>query len=201
MQIWVLNRCRYPQDIYDRLWYRSSLTPESSLFQITPDSVDVSNSTGRPPMSVVQSIVVAKNIAYTISPSSIISPLTRTTTTGQHNYSVMLYFFEFNKAVVNRSGQRVFNLTLSIGNSALINQETLDIFSLVGVDKLWEVSTGKTPVGPYGGDIKIEIVTLPTSQLSASIAAAEVLQLFSNSMLTPTASSDGMHLIFVCVYA
>ena len=158
-----------------------------------PDSVDLGNSIGRPPLTVVQSILVAKNINYTISPSSTISPLTRTTTTGQHNYSVMLYFFEFNKAVVNRSGLRAFNLTLSIGRSALIDQQTLDIFSLVGVNKLWEVSTGDAPVGPYSGDINIQIVTLPTSQLSASIAGAEVLQLLSNPMLTPTASSDGMH--------
>ena len=169
------------------------MTPESSLFQSTPDLIDIGNSKGQPPLTVVQSILVAKNINYTISPSSTISPLTRTTTTGQHNYSVMLYFFEFNKAVVNRSGLRAFNLTLSIGRSALIDQQTLDIFSLVGVNKLWEVSTGDAPVGPYSGDINIQIVTLPTSQLSASIAGAEVLQLLSNPMLTPTASSDGMH--------
>ena len=189
----MLNECRYPDDIYDRVWYRSTLTPESSLFQSTPDLIDIGNSKGQPPLTVVQSILVAKNINYTISPSSTISPLTRTTTTGQHNYSVMLYFFEFNKAVVNRSGLRAFNLTLSIGRSALIDQQTLDIFSLVGVNKLWEVSTGDAPVGPYSGDINIQIVTLPTSQLSASIAGAEVLQLLSNPMLTPTASSDGMH--------
>ena len=194
-----MNECRYPDDIYDRVWYRSTLTPESSLFQSTPDLIDIGNSKGQPPLTVVQSILVAKNINYTISPSSTISPLTRTTTTGQHNYSVMLYFFEFNKAVVNRSGLRAFNLTLSIGRSALIDQQTLDIFSLVGANKLWEFGTGKTAVGPYAGDINIQIVTLPSSPLSASIAGAEVLQLLSNPMLTPTASLDGRH-EFVCVY-
>ena len=81
----------------------------------------------------------------------------------------------------------------------MIEQETLDIFSLVGVNKLLEVSTGAAPVGPYAGDINIQIVTLPSSPLSASIAGAEVLQLLSNPMLTPTASLDGRH-EFVCVY-
>ena len=164
-----------------------------------PDSVDLGNSIGRPPLTVVQSILVAKNINYTISPSSVVSPLTRTTTTGQHNYSVMLYFCEINKSAVNRTGLRVFNLTLSIGSSALIDQENVDIFSLVGANKLWEFGTGKTAVGPYAGDINIQIVTLPSSPLSASIAGAEVLLLLSNPMLTPTASLDGRH-EFVCVY-
>ena len=194
-----MNECRYPDDIYDRVWYRSTSTPESSFLQATTELIQFGSSSGLPPLSVTQSIVVAKNINHTISPSSTTSPLTRTATTGQHNYSVMLYFCEFNKAVVTQPGKRVFNLTINIGSSALIEQETLDIFSLVGVNKLLEVSTGAAPVGPYAGDINIQIVTLPSSSLSASIAGAEVLLLLSNPMLTPTASLDGRH-EFVCVY-
>ena len=177
------------------MWYTTASIPDG-LSQATAKLIEINNSSGLPPLSVVQSIVTARNINYTISPSSTTSPLTRTTTTGQHNYSVMLYFCEFNKAVVTQPGKRVFNLTVSIGSSALIAQ-TLDIFSLVGVNTLLEVSTGAAPVGPYTGDINIQLVTLPSSQLSGSIAGAEVLQLLSNPMLTPTASSDGINLIFV----
>ena len=193
----MLNECRYPDDIYDRVWYRATSRPDY-LSQITSDLIQLGSSSGLPPQSVVQSIISAKNINHTISPSATTLPLTRTTTTGQHNYSVILYFCEINKEVVTQPGKRVFNLTLNIGNSVLIDR-TLDIFSLVGARNLLEVSTGAATVGPYTGDINIQIVTLPTSELSASIAGAEVLQLLSNPMLTPTASSDGMH-EFDCVY-
>ena len=44
------------------------------------------------------------------------------------------------------------------------------------------------------GDINIQLVTLPSlNNLTASIAGAEVLQLLSNPMLTPTSSSDSMY--------
>ena len=174
------------------MWYTTASIPDG-LSQSTAKLIEIKNSSGLPPLSVVQSIVTARNINYTISPSSTTSPLTRTTTTGPHYYSVMLYFCEFNKAVVTQPGKRVFNLTVSIGSSALIAQ-TLDIFSLVGVNTLLEVSTGAAPVGPYAGDINIQIVTLPSlNNLTASIAGAEVLQLLSNPMLTPTSSSDSMY--------
>ena len=131
------------------MWYTTASIPDR-IFQATDKLIETKNSSGLPPQSVVQSIVTARNINYTISPSSTTSPLTRTTTTGQRNYSVMFYFCEINKGVVYQPGQRLFNLTLNIGNSVLIS-ETLDIFARVGAQYLYEVSTGAAPVGPYAG--------------------------------------------------
>ena len=107
-------------------------------------------------------------------------------------YYMAFWFVELDPRV-DAPGLRVFNLS---SNGHLL-KSGIDIFARMnGLYIGYQIYTAD-PHGPYEDNVLIEAYTAPTSLYPASIAGAEVLQLFDNPMnaTTPTSSLDGTNCI------
>ena len=175
--------CRYPDDTIDRFWWRYANEP-TNVIQTTQD-VGVNKIADYPPMAVMQTSVIGRDI--TVDFSEFPDVLTTSTMAGSHKYFLAMFFAEIDPRV-NASGQRVFNIT--VNDDLFVNG--MDIYDQApGLYNGLQHNT----VATYSNDIIIVATTGSNSLYPASIAGFEVLQLFDHSMnaTTPTSSSDGMY--------
>ena len=109
-----------------------------------------------------------------------------------YNYMVSLFFVELDPRV-NASGLRVFDAT--INGSPLLRG--IDVYASAGADNAYEImSDAQKPFGPYADPVLIiNLTSTPSSQYPPSIAAAEILQLFDEIMLSATIEADSNLLI------
>ena len=129
------------------------------------------------------------NMTIIVNPSTQASSsdvLMASTLYGSHYYFMVLWFVEFNPSV-NTSGQRVFNVAI---NGEVFDND-IDIYRTVGANAALEIySPTDRPLGPYVDQFKIQVNDFSYSRYYASLAAAEIFQLFDNPMNTTTSSSD-----------
>ena len=179
--------CRYPDDTIDRFWWRLT-NDRNSVIQTTQD-VGVNKIADYPPMAVMQTSVIGRDI--TVDFSEFPDVLTTSTMAGRHKYYMALFYAEIDPRV-NDSGQRVFDVTVN-GNTF---KKDVDIYANISLYRGIEYHTKTSiPMGPISNNIIIEARAKSNSSYPASIAGVEVLQLFDNPMnaTTPTSSSDGMY--------
>ena len=179
--------CRYPDDTIDRFWWRLT-NDRNSVIQTTQD-VGVNKIADYPPMAVMQTSVIGRDI--TVDFSEFPDVLTTSTMAGRHKYYMALFYAEIDPRV-NDSGQRVFDVTVNGDPFG----EGMDIYGYKnqGLYRGLEHYSNES-LGPYSDNIIIEATAKSNSPYSASIAGFEVMQLFDNPMnaTTPTSASDGMY--------
>ena len=176
---------RYPDDTFDRFWWRFNNSNTNTFW--TTGKVANGNSYDFPPLAVMQTNFINNTIILNPSTQASSSDvLTASTLYGSHYYFMALWFVEFNPNV-NTSGQRVFNVAIN-GKDFTYN---IDIYRTVGAKAALELySPTDRPLGPYVDQFVIQFKPSSTSDYNPSLAAAEILQLFDNPMNTTTSSSD-----------
>ena len=177
--------CRYPDDAFDRFWWRYSDVP-NNVTQTDLD-VGVNDMLDYPPMAVMRTSLFQTD--FIVNLKELGDVLTAATITDSHEYYMIFFFAEIDPRV-NASGQRMFNITVN-GD---VFAKHVDLYNQApGLYKGFQYNSDAPT--PYSDNIIIVVNTESNSPYPASIAGFEVLELFDNPMnaTTPTSSSDGMY--------